>query len=110
MNIYGVGQSPQIRDEIIKPEMIKFILSIREGMPKIKTAYGSLPEAADFEIISFEDLRMTTARGWQIYFNPEYSVEKQLRALEVAWEDEIKDSINSLEYIDLRIEGRVYYR
>ncbi len=110
LNVYGVNQSPQIRDEIIEPKMIEFILTIREGMPKIKIAYGSLPEAADFEIVSFEDLRMTTARGWQIYFNPEYSAESQLRALEVVWEDEIKDSINDLEYIDLRIEGRVYYR
>ena len=66
-------------------------------------------EIVDFEFVSIEDLKAKTSAGWYIYFNPAYSVDAQIRALEMVLENEIKDS-NSLEYIDLRIDNRVYYK
>jgi len=109
LNIYGTEKSVKIRDEIISSEVIEFILAVKDGLPKIKTASGWLPEAVDFEIISFEYLRATTNQGWQIYFNQTNSVETQLEALRAIFNEEVEPS-EILEYVDLRIQGRIYYR
>jgi hypothetical protein len=110
VNIYSARASARLRDKVISPEIINFILTVRKSLPEIKTAFGSLSEAVDFEVISFEDLRVATSLGWQIYFNPAYSVDSQLSTLAIVLEKEIKQAVDSLEYVDLRIEGRVYYK
>lgn len=101
LNIYSdKKQTADIRTQVTSSEIINFILSIRNGLETI----------IDFEIISLEDLRATTLNNYQIYFNPAYSVELQLEALEIVLEKEIKQDYISLEYIDLRIQDRVYYK
>ena len=100
LNVYGTKKPIKIRDNVMSPKLVEFILTIRQR----------LPEIIDFEIVSFEDLRVTTSRGYQVYFNPTYSVGSQLEALRIVIEKEIKQELNSLEYIDLKIEGRVYYK
>ena len=104
------NQRAEIRKEMVSPRLIDFILKVREGWPEIKTAVGSLPRLADFEILSIEDLRANTSEGWQILFNPSFPAESQIEALEMILEEEIKESRPFLEYIDLRIEGRGYYK
>jgi hypothetical protein len=61
-------------------------------------------------VVSAEELIAHTSGGWEIYFNPSDSLDAQLNALEKVLEDQIKGSYLNLEYIDLRIEGRVYYK
>lgn len=102
LNVYGIKDSIKIMDEIMSPEMVEFITAIKQGLTEKK--------AVDFEIISPEDLRATTVQGWQIYFNPAYSAGSQLDALKMVLEEEIKQDVETLEYIDLRIQGRVYYK
>jgi len=102
LNIFSSKkESVLLGEEVVSPEMIDFIL---------KTAQGLSLKIDSFEIVSPEDLRVKTSQGWQIYFNPTYSADWQINALEMILEEEIKEKINSLEYIDLRIEGRVYYK
>ncbi|GEM_PF-1470776 len=111
LNIFSSKkQLVDLRSEVVSPEIIDFILTIDKKLPKIKTVTGPSWQILDFKIISPEDLRIRTVQGCQIYFNPTYSVDSQLKALEMASEKEIKENWPSLEYIDLRIEGRVYYR
>ena len=111
LNIYSAkNQSADIRAQVVSPELIDYILQIREILPKIKTVKGLSLKAVDFEIISMEDLKVTTFGGWQIYFNPAYSVDSHLNTLQLVLEEQIKEDYSSLEYIDLRIKGRVYYR
>jgi len=109
LNVYGIEESVQIGDEIMPSELIEFILAVKQGLPEIKTAFGWSPKAIDFEVVSFEDLRAATDQGWQIYFNPTYSAEAQLESLKMVLDEEI-GSDKVLEYLDLRIQGRVYYR
>ena len=111
LNIFSSKkQSVDLRSEVVSPETIDFILTIDKELPKIKTVAGPSWQILDFKTISPEDLRVSTSQGCQIYFNPAYSVDSQLRALELTLEKEIKENWLSLEYVDLRIEGRVYYR
>ena len=101
LNIFDIKkESVILGEEVVSPEVINFIL---------KTAQGLSLKIDNFEIVSPEDLRARTSQGWQIYFNPAYSVDSQLKALEIILEEEIKET-TSLEYIDLRIDGRVYYK
>ncbi|MAF20820.1 MAG: hypothetical protein CMI55_04015 [Parcubacteria group bacterium] len=100
LNIYSQDQSVQIRDEVISSEIVDFVIAVNKGL--------SL-RIDDFELISIEDLKAKTSAGWHIYFNPSYSADAQIKALEAVLESEIQDP-NSLEYIDLRIENRVYYK
>ncbi len=111
LNIYSTkNESVNFGTKVTSPEMIDFILAAKEELAKIKTAYGLFPVVADFEIIGIEDLRVRTSEGWQIYFNPTYSVDPQIKNLEMVLDKEIEENRANLEYIDLRIEGRAYYR
>ncbi len=112
LNVYGTKSPIGIRDKVMSEDMIGSILSIKEKMPEIylNETKRYLPEVVDFEVVSLEDLRATTAKGWQIYFNPVYSIESQLESLRLVIDKEVKESLNSIGYFDLRIEGRVYYK
>ncbi len=111
LNIFSSKkQSVELRNEVVSPETINFILTVNEELPKIKTVTGPSWQINDFKVISPEDLRVSTSQGCQIYLNPAYSADSQLKVLELTLEKEIKEDWPSLEYIDLRIEGRMYYK
>lgn len=111
LNIYGFKNSPaELKDNVASLEVMDFIMKINDGLPKIKTAGELFLKVNDFEIISIEDLRVTSSNDWQIYFNPSYSADSQLETLKTVLEEEIKEDYVSLEYIDLRIERRAYYK
>ena len=100
LNIYGENNSAKIRDKVIPPGVIDFIL----------TAKKVFPDARDFEFVSDEELKATTIQGWQIYFNPSVPAISQIDALKVILKNETEEGLAALEYVDLRIEGRVYYK
>lgn len=110
LNIYSSkDEQVKLRQQVLSPETIDFILILKEELPKIKTAAGLSWQLNNFRVISPEDLRVKMSTGWQIYFNPAYAAESQLKALEMVLEKQIEETA-SLEYVDLRIENRVYYR
>jgi len=110
LNIYSSeNEGAKLRQQVLSPETVNFILTLKEELPKIKTTAGLSWQLSNFRVVSLEDLRVNMSTGWQIYFNPAYSVESQLKALEMVLEKQIGGTA-SLEYIDLRIENRVYYR
>ncbi|MFH1551984.1 MAG: FtsQ-type POTRA domain-containing protein [bacterium] len=111
LNIYSFRDDQvNIRDEVVTLEIINSILLIKEKLPEIKLTDGELLRAIDFEVFSIIDLRVNTSFNWQIYFNPFFSIDSQLNALEIVLREEIKEDYHSLEYIDLTSEGRVYYK
>lgn len=57
-----------------------------------------------------KDLRANTNEGWYILFDRERDLKNQLQALKLVLEGKIKDGRKNLEYVDLRIENRVYYK
>jgi len=56
------------------------------------------------------ELRVFTVEGWFIYFDMSRSALVQARVLETLLKDEIKTNRATLQYVDLRVEDRVYYR
>lgn len=66
---------------------------------------------ASFDIESFpiEVLRVVTNESWYILFNLKRDIKSQLLALKAALDEKIQNRMN-LQYIDLRIENRIYYK
>jgi len=102
LNIYSSrNQSAVVRDLVVPLKIINFILEAKEKTPI---------SMSNFDFISIEDVKGTTSLGWQVYFNPAHSINSQINTLKAVLDEQIKEDYKSLEYIDLRIEGRVYYK
>ncbi|MEA3420565.1 MAG: cell division protein FtsQ/DivIB, partial [Acidobacteriota bacterium] len=69
-------------------------------------------KVVDFAIQSksSKDIRIDTHEGWYILFDSSRDFKKQVEALRLILERKIKGDRNNLEYVDLRIENRVYYK
>jgi len=68
-------------------------------------------KVSSFDIESYpaEKLRVVTSESWYILFDLKRDIKSQLLALKVALDEKIKNRM-SLQYIDLRIENRIYYK
>ena len=66
----------------------------------------------DFTIEAYpsQDLRVNTHEGWYALFDKSRDLKNQLDALKLVLEEKIKDKRQKLEYVDLRIENRAYYK
>ncbi|MBD3282624.1 MAG: FtsQ-type POTRA domain-containing protein [Candidatus Portnoybacteria bacterium] len=93
-------------EKTYKEETIESIIKIKEYLSKeigLKTQ--------KFEKIETSTLKALTSEGWYVMFNLEKDILKQLLSLKAALETKISDQEReSLEYIDLRIENRIYYK
>ena len=56
------------------------------------------------------DIEARTDKGFKIMMTTNGQAEEQARVIKSVLENEIKDKINSLDYIDLRVENRAYYK
>lgn len=101
------GREVKIGDQAVGPELISFIegaqrfLNERVNLNLINFEIGSYP-AAEVDAITVED--------WKIIFDPTRSVEDQVVALKLVLDEKIKEQRDELEYVDLRIDNRVYYK
>jgi len=92
--------------KIFEQRIVDFISQARQGL---SSEIGLI--ALDFNVLSFppKDLKVMTNEGWYIIFDLEGDIKNQLRSIGAALEEKIKDR-ESLEYVDLRIENRIYYK
>lgn len=96
----------QLGDKIANPQIIDIIVNLRN-----KITLNKEFRAKEFKIYKFNDLRILTSEGWEIYFDPAGDAQGQLDALLLALDKEIsEEKRRNLEYIDLRVKGRVYYK
>lgn len=57
------------------------------------------------------DVIFETEAGWQVYFNKNVAIDKEIEMLRIVLQDKIgPEKIKDLEYIDLRIDNKVYYK
>ena len=76
----------------------------------------SLAEEVGLRVLDFiiededNDLKINTNEGWYILFDKSRDIRSQLDSLRLILTEKIKEDRKNLEYIDLRIENRVYYK
>lgn len=96
-----------VGQEIIAKDLAKLILDLKEKITKetnINITSFSVPTRQPVQVNAI------AVQGFKIYFNPKTDIDSQINKLKRIVSEKLKDKLNSLEYIDLRTENRVYYK
>jgi len=105
----GSRRKINLGDFILKPDFISYILGIRDELKNNL----NLETENNFwtpNLIS-SDIRARTNEGWNIYFNFEVDLKKEMEMLATVLKKEIQESQRrNLEYVDLRADNKVYYK
>ncbi|MFA7319617.1 MAG: FtsQ-type POTRA domain-containing protein [Parcubacteria group bacterium] len=103
------GKSVALGETVLNGDYVTYVLGIKEKMKSdTEIMIGS-----DFQTPSLisKDIRAKTQEGWGIYFNENINLDKEIEMLNAVLNHEIeKKQRPDLEYIDLRIDNKVYYK
>lgn len=94
---------------VFERDYMDYLSGIKE---KIKNELGiEMDRESRTPQIASGDIRAKTAEGWQIYFDKSIPLDKEISMLKIVLENKIDQSQRGeLEYIDLRMENKVYYK
>jgi len=92
--------------KIFTEQIMDSIVEIRENLTSSTNIKADWFEN---RTIPPKELKLVTPKGWYILFDSTRDIKKQLSILKTALSEKIKTT-DSLEYIDLRIENRIYYK
>ena len=101
------GEFKDLGQPVASQELLNLIFEADDRLDKAKI------EAIKFIIPAAEDFRFNakTSEGWKIYFSTKDDLSKQLNSLEVFLAQKITSEKRSqLQYIDLTVPNRVYYK
>lgn len=96
------------RENIVTREFLKFLFLVRDIIPlktglPIKEFIVPIPDS--------HDLYIKIDRGYQIFFDTQQSFQNQLNTLLAVLQGDINKNNKEVKYyIDLRVEGMVYYK
>lgn len=95
-----------IGNSVLEERIVDFIYKLKENL-FLQTGVKAL----EFNLLSFPpiELKVVTSEGWYAIFSLDRDTESQLLVLKTVLEEKIKNR-EGLEYIDLRIENRAYYK
>lgn len=106
--LVNTGAQPvAIGEKVLDSANVEFILRLRE-----KLAGENLPIGKEWKTPSqvSEEVVVKTQEGWNIYFSSKIEPAKSWRMLKTFLEEEIKEDRDQLEYADLRVENKVFYK
>lgn len=102
------GKEVADKNQALEAELVEYVLEVKE---KIENEAG-IETGSNFSsprLIS-GDLEVETASGWKIHFNREIPLDKSIETLKLVLNEKIKEEAKNLEYVDLRIKNKVYYK
>ncbi|MEK7151407.1 MAG: hypothetical protein AAB784_01675 [Patescibacteria group bacterium] len=92
---------------VIASDWLVNIITARELLTKSEIGIAEFVIPED----SLDEFYAVTADGWRIMFNNQTDIKSQISALEVFLKEKISVAQRSqLQYIDLRIQDRIYYK
>ncbi len=102
------GRISNLEERIVAPELVYSIFQIKTTLPKIAglrmTKGNIVPNSAG-------EIHIETEEGWQVYFDTTRDITSQVKVLDLVLREKItKEEREALEYIDLRVRGRIYYK
>ena len=100
------GREIGLAQSVVSVKILNFILEVKKEIAAAGLNLG------DFVIKSYSlgDLEIIASDGWLVYLDLNYPVQTQISALKRTLDEDLKNNQNLLEYIDLRVPNRVYYK
>lgn len=103
--LLNVNDKRSNKDKVIDEHFFKPILDAVKDLPKPLIAKEVIiPEQ------SLSDFKVVTDSGYYLLFSYESNLANQLKALKLFLDSKADDLAFQPQYIDLRIDGRVYYK
>ena len=97
----------KLGDEVVAQDWLSNIIKAKESLVKFDVNISEFVIPID----SFDEFYAKTSEGWKILFSNSTDIEKQTNALATFLKEKITPSQRSnLQYIDLRIQDRIYYK
>lgn len=105
----GSSKEINLGDVVLSQDCMNYILGIKD----------ELKNSLEIEVennfwtpsLVSNDIRIKTKAGWGINFSTSVKINKEIEMLKTVLNDEIgEDRKNNLEYIDLRIDNKIYYK
>lgn len=95
-------------DTVLKNEQVSYIFSLYEQAARSR----SKPTVAYliYDPKAPDEMKLATSEGWQIFLSQKISLETQFNKLDLALSEKIKERRRYLQYVDLRVKDRVYYK
>lgn len=98
---------PEIGSKVASEDWYKNILLTRDLLPRAGVDISEFLIKSD----SFDEFEVKTSAGWVIMFSLSTDIQKQISALNTFLKQKMNpDKIKALNYIDLRIQDRIYYK
>lgn len=103
------NQLASLGDRIAEDDYLGFISRFRKLFVE-RTGIG-LRREMETPMIASGDIRMETDEGWIVYLDSNLGADREMEMLEVVLNNKIDEERKSdLEYIDLRIQNKVFFR
>ena len=100
-----------IGEKVISSAYEQYIISIKDALKGINQKISESDDAYSTPSNVADEIDVRTDKDTQIYFSTEFSLDSAIHTLDVVLKKEIsEDKLKSVEYIDLRSEGRVFYK
>ncbi|MBI2062951.1 MAG: hypothetical protein HYT61_01770 [Candidatus Yanofskybacteria bacterium] len=109
INVFDYRQDKNIElgNMVTDEAWLKEIIDAHELLNRAGINIAAFEIPAD----SFDEFHVKTAENWKIMFSIQTNVEKQISALITFLKEKIRpDQRSSLQYVDLRIQDRIYYK
>lgn len=104
---YSGQQIPNLGQQVMGPEDIEKIFQIQRLCQQETSVY--LVSLENYQKDSFE-FKFVTKPGWRVFFDARGDFKEQVYVLSHTLEKEIGENQINLDYIDLRVRNRAYYK
>ncbi len=96
------------RQHLVTPQFLNFMGVIRDLLPlktNLKISAFIVP------VINARDLYIKTDQGYQLFFDTEQNIQNQVNALQTVLREDVEKGGKRIQYyVDLRVEGLVFYK
>lgn len=103
-----LSQKPIDAGVSLDPDLLRFVADIKN---RLKQDLGiGIKQEIDTPALVSGDIRVETDEGWKIFFNQNIGTDKEIEMLKTVLSNNIKDARSGLDYVDLRVDNKVYYK
>jgi cell division septal protein FtsQ len=95
----------QIDTKLLPASFVSFVRDLYDNFESVTGT--KIAKAEVLDIVS--DLKVTSSSGWYVYFDTSRTAQNELTSL-VRTLEEVHNKKGSLEYVDLRIDNRIFYK